>query len=231
MINTPARIPRDTHDLTVWFYGRALDNVYALRVLCADMAVAIEASLALKTYPKSRRRVMQVVADRAAEAARGDIHTAYGSISYPHRGLADAGAASRLTRADFETTAEQPPSWRVGVDGDVNAEEHDEAVWYYARALDELNALRAVLAHTASAVAASLEMATYPKGRRAPMQQVVDRARSAVRTNPQAVIADGHKALLVAVGAPDNLTRPGFESQADARGDGPKSGRRGGAGR
>lgn len=94
-----------------YLYGRALDEVYQQRVLLAWAAGAIEASMEMKTYPKSRRRPMASVADTITRAARGGTLEAFERLQHPKSHLGRAGARKTLTRSSWEAKlAQRHPS-------------------------------------------------------------------------------------------------------------------------
>ncbi|AXV10141.1 hypothetical protein DVS28_b0371 (plasmid) [Euzebya pacifica] len=94
-------------------YGRALDEVYQQRALLAWAAGAIEASMELKGYPKSRRGPMANVVETITEAARGGVTDAFPRLRHPKDYLARAGAPKLLTRGTWEAElADRHPSRR-----------------------------------------------------------------------------------------------------------------------
>lgn len=110
-IDGPDDIDASNPEWLAYLYGRALDEVYQQRVLLAWAAGAIEASMEMKTYPKSRRGPMGHVADTITRAARGGILEAFGRLKYPKSYLERAGARETLTRISWEAElAERHPS-------------------------------------------------------------------------------------------------------------------------
>lgn len=89
-------------------YGRALDEVYHLRRLCADEALVRQADQEYKTYPRSRREIGEGRINRLRQAACGNWQQAIAG-----RPSSTLDAAMRmldqkttLTRHQFEQ--EQP---------------------------------------------------------------------------------------------------------------------------
>lgn len=83
----------------------ALDEIYALRALCAYEAGVREADLTYRTYPKSRRDIAKDRIQKLRSAARGraidvvrDLHSSH-SLK---QSLREAGASETLVRAEWE---------------------------------------------------------------------------------------------------------------------------------
>src|SRR5690606_24959798 len=85
--------------------SRALDEIYALRLLLASEARILEAHLVHKTFPKSRRGVAEQSVARMRAAVRGDVK--------PHdpqsarRAYAAVYGAQTLTRYQWLAEKEQ----------------------------------------------------------------------------------------------------------------------------
>lgn len=91
-------------------YSRALDEIYALRAICAHAALGVQADLSYKTYPKSRRSIARERIDRLQAAARGERNTAYVGMTVGKHALREAGAEDTLTRAQWENETAPTPA-------------------------------------------------------------------------------------------------------------------------
>lgn len=91
-------------------YSEALDEIWRLRGLLAVEAGILEAHLALKGFPKSRRAHAEAQVDRMLRAAQGQSSRVY----YEHPGLRVRAARhaahipETLTRAAWEQSLVRP---------------------------------------------------------------------------------------------------------------------------
>lgn len=96
--------PREEPTVPARLYSAALDEVYALRMALAYEAGVVEAHADYKTFPKTRRPIVENQAERMRASARGEVLAAYASKN--PRGLRaalrDAGAPETLTRQHWE---------------------------------------------------------------------------------------------------------------------------------
>lgn len=93
----------------------------------------------------------------------------------------------------------------------------DDIMHHYSRALDEIFALRALMAAEARVTEAHLGLKSFPKSRRQFAEEAVERQRRAARGEAQAVYTEWGvthqrgKRELRAIGASETLTREGWE--------------------
>lgn len=85
-------------------YSAALDEIWALRKLCAYEAGAMRAHLHYRTFPKSRRGCAEDSIERLQAAARGGTQVAVAPLSHLslRHALREAGAEDGLTRVSWE---------------------------------------------------------------------------------------------------------------------------------
>ena len=88
-------------------YSQALDEVYALRVVLAHVAKVTDETLALKTFPKSRRRETESACEVMKRSARGDADGVYRTIAKPKTVLRLAGASETMTRREWEAQRDE----------------------------------------------------------------------------------------------------------------------------
>jgi hypothetical protein len=67
---------------------------------------------------------------------------------------------------------------------------NDDELAHYSAALDEIYRLRTALAYEADVIAAHLNLATFPKSRRAVAEKQIERMRSAACGNTKDMYAD-----------------------------------------
>lgn len=96
-------------------YSRALDHIYALRVVLAHEALRVKADLSYKTFPKSRRGYAEAAVERLSAAAAGDIDEAYRRVDRKKPTLRMVGAPETLTRAAWESAPDNGDGIDVNV--------------------------------------------------------------------------------------------------------------------
>lgn len=84
-------------------YAAALDEVYALRGVCAATALEVGADLDYKSFPKTRRGPAEARVERLKEAARGRAQVVTAGM-YLKPIFVHVGAPVGLTRASFEAS-------------------------------------------------------------------------------------------------------------------------------
>lgn len=85
-------------------YLNALAEIHALRVVLGASADQMPHLLAFRTFPPSRRRIVESQIARMRSAASGQVWAYYGhtTTAVLKRALREAGAPDSLTRAQFE---------------------------------------------------------------------------------------------------------------------------------
>lgn len=92
-------------------YSAALDEVYRLRLIAAMYADHTEADLTYRTYPKTRRPIVEARVEGLRKAARGQSSQVLAGkdLYRVRRSMLSAGAAETLTRAAWEAEVERRP--------------------------------------------------------------------------------------------------------------------------
>jgi hypothetical protein len=122
----------------IGYYSAALDEVYRLRAALAHEAVEREADLALKTFPRSRRRHAREAVARMRAAAHGDSDVAYTQQDGfdAKSALISAGADECLTRHGWEREVDNNPSVKgVVPEGRAAARSYDRTRQRWSLAL------------------------------------------------------------------------------------------------
>ena len=114
-----------------------------------------------------------------------------------------------------EDRMEDAGPWTVGWPGGLMV-----PVEILSAALDEIYRLRKAMAYEAGVIAAHLDLKTFPKSRRYPAQQQIERMRSAARGEERShstVQARALRSALGDAGASETLTRDEWEHQRGLR--------------
>ena len=187
---------------TLWAYGEALDDIYALRTACAYEALVARGHLTYVTIPAQAGRLVAQVADHLADAAKGRARsmtvTPPPDVRVMSRRAAERAILAR-PRSTFMRSTEAAP------------------VEQYERALDEILALRRVAAAAVPLLARAEEYRTFPASRRSTVRSQIARLRRAAAGDQIAAYADisteFRRLALREAGAPQTLTRHQWESE------------------